>query len=118
MQRKDYMCRIIYKNHICKEDFAWNSSICVCEWNKDSKIGEYSKNFTYTKKLIGDLVVACDEIVAMPKTALINSTSKTNDWFICVLLLAIVCLLLLVVIDVKYHMKHGLPITCFMWCSI
>lgn len=57
------------------------------------------------KSLVDDLVVTCGEIVDMPETTSVNPTDKINYWFIGAALLVLACLLLLVVIFVKYYVK-------------
>ena len=44
-----------YYDHDC--------SICACECDKDSEIKEYQKDSNFTKSLIDDLVVTCEEIL-------------------------------------------------------
>ena len=64
------------------------------------------------KSLVGDLVVACDEIEHASKIAPINLSSRMNYWFTAVALLSVACLLLLAVIAIKYYIKDGLTIPC------
>ena len=45
------------------KDYAWNPSLCACEWDKDCEIDEYLKNYACWKNVIEDFVIACDEIV-------------------------------------------------------
>ena len=62
------------------------------------------------KSLVDDLAVTCDEIIDTTENASVNPNDKANYCFIAIVLLAVVCLLLLVVIFVKYHIKHALKI--------
>ena len=57
------VCKRPIKDRVSQEDFAWNSSIYACDWDKDCNINEYLKHFTCTKSLLDDLVATCDEIV-------------------------------------------------------
>ena len=56
--------------------------------------------------LVDDLVVTCDEIEDTSKGVAINFRNRINYWLIAVGLLAITYLLLLMVMTVKYFMKH------------
>ena len=67
------------------------------------------------KSLFNDVAVTRDEIVDTPETTSIHPKNKANYWLIAVILLEIACLLLLVVIIVKFCMKHGLTIPCFLF---
>ena len=96
---------------ICEEDYAWNSSICVCKRNKDCDNGKYTKDCTGTKSLVDDLVVTYDEIVDMQETTSVIPHNKTNYRFITAALLGIECLILLVVIVVKYYENSEFTIT-------
>ena len=87
-------CKKPIKHCVCKEDYAWNHSICVCECDKDCEIGEYLKDSTCTKSLVDIVGVTCDEVAVTSENASINFTSKRNYWLLCVVLLAITCLLL------------------------
>ena len=49
------------------------------------------------KNLVDDLVVTCDKIENLPKSATINPSDGINYWHIGFALLLIACLLLLVV---------------------
>ena len=95
-------------NNACKEDYVWNPSTWSCE----CEIVEYLKDCEFMKSLADDLVVSCDEIVDTPETALINSSGGINHGLIAVVLLATACLLLLMVMVVKYYMKPRLTISC------
>lgn len=53
------------KHHTSK-DYAWNSSLCACECDKDCNTGAYLKNCTCTKNLPYVLVVIFDEIADAP----------------------------------------------------
>ena len=91
--------------NIAYEDCTWNLRICPCECYKDCKIYDYLKDYTCTKSLDDDdddVLVTYDEILDTSETALSNPNDKTNYWHIAVALLAIMCLLWLVVIVVKY----------------
>ena len=63
---------------------------------------------------VGDLIVTCDEIKETPESAPTNSCNRIVYWLIPAILLEIACLLLLVIIVVKYHIKCGLKIPCFL----
>ena len=54
----------------------------------------------------------CDETEHIPESASINSSNGTDYLLISVILLAIACLLLLVIMVVKYYMERGLAISC------
>ena len=47
---------------VCKEDYAWNSSTCACECNKQFYIDNYLKSYTCVKSIIDSLVMKRDEI--------------------------------------------------------
>ena len=79
-------CKKAIKYCVCKEDYAWNPRICVCEYYKDCGIGKHLKDCACTKYLIDDLVDTCDETVDTSETTSINSTNQTNCWLLCVLL--------------------------------
>ena len=64
------------------------------------------------KNLVNDLVTACYKIQDTTETTSINPNKKENYWLIAVAISAIACLLLSVVIIVKYYMKLGLKIPC------
>ena len=49
------------KHHTCEEDYAWNTSICACNFDKDCENDKYLKYFECEKSLADDLVVTCDE---------------------------------------------------------
>lgn len=66
------------------------------------------------KILVGDLIVTCDEIKDTPESAPTNFRNRIIYWLIPAILLEIACLLLLVIIVVKYHIKRGLKIPCFL----
>ena len=66
------------------------------------------------KILVGDLIVTCDEIKDTPESAPTNFRNRIIYWLIPAILLEIACLLLLVIIVVKYHRKHGLKIPRFL----
>ena len=61
------------------------------------------KDCTCPKNVVDDVVVTCDEIVDIPEATSISSNNGMNYWFLCVILLKILCLLLLLVITVKYE---------------
>ena len=69
---------------------------------------------TCMKSLVDDLVVACDKIEDTPESTVINPSNRINYWLIVVVLLPITYLALLVVMIVKYFMKHGLIIPCLL----
>ena len=87
---------------------------CRCEFDDRKCNSKQNWNSTYTKSLIDDLVVLCDEILDTPNIVSVNSTKKTNHLLLGVALLATLCLKLLVVITVKYYIKHGLAIPCLL----
>lgn len=62
------------------------------------------------KSLAYDPVVSCDEIMDTTETASIDSNHNPIYWVIAVVHLAITCLLLLLVINVKHHTKRGLAV--------
>ena len=66
------------------------------------------------KILVGDLIVICDEIKDTPESAPTNFRNRIIYWLIPAILLEIACLLLLVIIVVKYHIKCGLKFPCFL----
>ena len=77
-------------------------------------MGEYLKDCEYITSLVDDLVVTCDEVENIPKSTSISPSNGINYWLIAAALLAIACLLLLLAITVKYHMKSGLTISCLL----
>ena len=107
---------------------------CVCEcgkhchcvkcpyselfWSAFSRIRtEYSdflKDCKCRESLIDDALFTCDDIVDTPETISINPGDKTNYWILDILLVAIACLILVVVIVVKYYMNAGLAIPCLL----
>ena len=60
------------------------------------------------KNLVDDLVVTCDKIENLPKSATINPSDGINYWHIGFVLLLIAYLLLLVVMVGKFSMKREL----------
>ena len=66
------------------------------------------------KSLVDDTVVTCHWIVDTLGTTSINPNEKTNYWPIGVVLLKVLCSLLLVLIVVKYGIKHGYYYNNFM----
>ena len=110
---------VLIKYRACKENNAWNFSICTCECDKDCEIGVYLKELICTKNLVHDLIVTCYEIVGTTENTSINFNDKTSYWLFCVVLLAIACLLLLLIIAVGCYMKHVLTILSFWsYCYI
>ena len=114
----NYKCLCEYKKPIryraCKENYSWNPSACACECDQDFETGEFWKNCEFMKIHVGDLIVTCDEIKETPESAPTNSRNRIVYWLIPAILLEIACLLLLVIIVVKYHIKHGLKIPRFL----
>lgn len=98
-----YECRCEFDGRNCNSKQKSDNGKCQCEC-------EYLKNHTCTKSIIDDLLVTCDEIVDRPETVSISFTNKKFFLLLCVVLLGIACLLLLVFIAVRYHMKRGLII--------
>lgn len=94
------------KLRIWKQNDAWNPNIYVYNCGKDCEIGEYLKDCTCIKSLVGDLVVTCDEILDKPETISVNPNDETYCWANDVVLLAIECLWLLVVIIVGGQVLH------------
>lgn len=82
--------------------------------DKDYYIGEYLEDLTCMKILAYDPVVTCIEIMDTTETASIDSNHNPNCWVIAVVHLAITCLLLLLVITVKYHIKRELAVPCLI----
>ena len=95
-------CKKTIKYRECEEDHVWNPSTCACEFDKDCEIDEYLKECEWVKSLIDDLVPIYDEIDDTPKSVVINPSNGINYCLIAVSLLAIACLLLLVIMIVKY----------------
>ena len=60
------------------------------------------------KTFVDDIVVPFDELVDTLVTALIVPNDITNYWLLSVVPLAIACLILLVIIIVKYCTKYRL----------
>ena len=75
----------------------------------DCEIGEYLKDCTCMKSLADDLVVTQDQIADTQESVV--SILVINYWLIGFVLLSIACLLLLVVIALKYYIKRGLTIS-------
>lgn len=65
------------------------------------------------KILVGDLIVTCDEIKDTPESAPTNFRNRIIYWLIPAILLEIACLLLLVIIVVKYHSKTWIKNSMF-----
>ena len=88
-----------------------NPSTCACDCDSDCYMGEYLKDCGCMKSLVDGLLVTSAEIIVdAPESAPINPSDGIKYWFIAVVLLTFVCKLLLLVIDVKYCMKHELTI--------
>ena len=51
------------KYRVCKEDYAWNPSICACQCNKDCGFDEYVKNCACIKNAFDNIVMMCNNIV-------------------------------------------------------
>ena len=66
-----------------EKDYAWNPSTWTCECGEDCEIGECLKYRECMKSLIDDLVVAGDETVDTPETALISLSNGINYWVYC-----------------------------------
>lgn len=60
-------------NCACKEDYAWNPSIYVCEFGTDSHIDKYLENCTFMKIFVDDSVNTCHEFVYMQDNVPNNS---------------------------------------------
>ena len=47
IRSKKYCCKCKkqIRHYVCKDNFAWNSSISACKCDKDCEIGEYLDNF-------------------------------------------------------------------------
>lgn len=58
--------------------YIWNPDTSAFECDKDCKIGEYLKKSEYTKSLVDDLIVTCDETVDTPGTIPINTNDVIN----------------------------------------
>ena len=104
-------CKKSLKHRAYEVDYDLNPSACACKCDKDCEIGQYLKDCECMKSIFDDLVVTCDEIINTPETISISLSGGINYWLIAVVLLAIACLLLLVVV-VKFNIKHGLTIPC------
>ena len=91
-------------------DYVWNSNTWVCKCHKDWNMGEYLKYCTGRKSLVDDLAVTCNEMENIPENASINCSNGIIYWLVAFVLLAIACLLQLIVMAVKYCMKHDLTI--------
>ena len=91
-----------------------NKTVIMISVDVDCSNGEYTKDCTGTKSFVDDLVVTYDEIVDMQETTSINPDNQTNYRFIAVGLLGIECLILLVVIVVKYYENSELTIMCLL----
>lgn len=74
------------------------------------------KDCTKSESVVDDLVITCDETVDIPEATSINFNNEINYWFLSVVILQIACLLLLLVITVKYCMNCGLTIPCLLSC--
>ena len=49
------------KQHICKENYVWNSSICATESNKKCRIYKYLNDCICMKSVFDNLVVTCKD---------------------------------------------------------
>ena len=100
----------------CINDYIWNSSACDCECIKHVKLIDIIKieldikNCTCEKRLIGKLVLECeDEILNTFVTLLYDkkvACAKSNC-LIHNISLIIICLLLLVVICVSFYFYYA-----------
>ena len=77
----------------CKKNYMWNLSTCDCKCNKAGKIDEYTdaKNCSCEKRLIGKLVLECeDEVLNTTETSLNDKKGSMckkllsySEYFIC-----------------------------------
>ena len=58
------------------------------------------------KSLADDLVATCDDIEDTQESAVISPSNTISYWLIAVVPLSIVCLLLFVVMILKYYMDY------------
>ena len=100
----------------CKNDYIWNPSTCDCECNKACKSNEYLdiKNCSCEERLIGKLVLECDDETLNTTETLLNDKKAAcakSNYFIHTMLLIIICFLLLVVVCIScyfYYTKYRL----------
>ena len=69
--------------------------------DKDLQVGEYSNNFTWTKSLVDDLVVACNDIFDVPETTSMKYVDRKRNYLplIYTIFLQMIYLVLLNFID-------------------
>ena len=92
-------CKELIKHHTCEKDYAWNTSICACNCDKDCENDKDLKNFECDRSLADDLVVTCDETENTPKCIIISSNTEINYWLTAIVLSAAPCLLLVKTIN-------------------
>ena len=60
-------------------DYAWNSSTCACDCDRDFQIEVYLKDYECMNSLVHELVVSCDEIVDIPETTPILANKTISN---------------------------------------
>ena len=106
----NYAFQIKQKIHVCKKDYVWNPSKCICE------------NGEYLASIMDDSMILCDEIIKSYdeeiKTILTNFseknvTCKTQNLYVLLAFLLVTTSLLTAIsiyfYMIKYLTKHSLP---------
>ena len=91
----------------CKNYYIWNPTTYNCECNKACKTDEYLeiRNYSCKKRLIGKLVLECEDEMLNATETLLNDKKVTLPYphyfigFICLLLLVVIC------------------VSCYFYCS-
>ena len=109
-----YQCDYIkpIRHRACEEEYSWNLNTCACECDKDCNIGENLKNCGWTKNLVDDLVVTCDEIEDTPESASINRSDEIIAYYCCYISNCVFPFAGCYV--VQSYMERGLTIPCLL----
>ena len=102
-------CKELNDWGFCKNYCIWNPSTCDCKCHKACRIDEYLdiKNCSYEKRLIGKLVLECEDEISATIETLLNDKKVAyaeSNSLIYTIPLVIICLLLLVVASIcRYY---------------
>ena len=106
VQHESYKWKCELNESVCNLQQKWNPSTCDCECNKACKIDEHLDTKNNIKRLIGKLVLRCeDKILNTTETSPDDKkgTCEENDCLIHIIFLVIICLLLVVVISITFY---------------
>ena len=102
-----HICQFEFKNYNkCKKDYSWNPRSCVCE------------NSKYSKHIVNDSRIVCDEIIYVMYIVLTNVTSTASknsddkkirykvDCYILDTVLLVIILLFIIAIICYHYAKQ------------